>query len=122
LNLLANFVDNLTHGAAIGGNFSVSLLVGMATLAGIIIHEIPHEMEDLPILLKSGFNRWQAIKAQMLTRLRVFLVLQFLFSIQIQFTVCCKFYFFVKLIIFLNLRYSLGFIIYKWCTYLCSFS
>jgi hypothetical protein len=122
LNLLANFVDNLTHGAAIGGSFAVSPLVGMATLAGIIIHEIPHEMEDLSILLKSGFNRWQAIKAQMLTGLRVFLVLQFLFSIRIQFTVCCKFYCFVKLIIFLNLRYSLGFIIYKWCTYLCSFS
>jgi len=118
LNLLVNFVDNLTHGAAIGGSFAVSPLVGMATLAGIIIHE----MEDLPILLKSGFNRWQAIKAQMLTRLRVFLVLQFLFSIRIQFTVCCKIYCFVKFIIFLNLRYSLGFIIYKWCTYLCSFS
>ncbi len=90
MNLLANFVDNLTHGAAIGGSFAVSPLVGMATLAGIIIHEIPHEMEDLPILLKSGFNRWQAIKAQMLTGLRVFLVLQFLFSIRIQFTVCLQ--------------------------------
>ena len=115
MNLLANFVDNLTHGAAIGGNFAVSPLVEMATSAGIIIHEIPHEMEDLPIFLKSGFNHWQAIKTQMLIGLRVFLVLQFLFSIRIQFTVCCNFYCF-------DLRYSLSFIIYKWCTYLCSFS
>ncbi len=69
LNLLANFIDNLTHGAAIGGSFAVSPLVGATTLAGIIIHEIPHEMGDFAILLKSGFDRWQATKAQIITGL-----------------------------------------------------
>ena len=67
MNLFANFIDNLTHGAAIGGGFAVSPLVGMTTLLGIIIHEIPHEMGDFAILLKSGFDRWQAMKAQILT-------------------------------------------------------
>ncbi|CAF1683135.1 unnamed protein product [Adineta ricciae] len=67
LNLLANFIDNLTHGAAIGGSFAVSPLVGATTLAGIMIHEIPHEMGDFAILLKSGFDRWQATKAQIVT-------------------------------------------------------
>jgi zinc transporter 13 len=69
LNLLANFIDNLTHGAAIGGGFAVSPLVGVTTLAGIIIHEIPHEMGDFAILLRSGFDRWQATKAQIITGL-----------------------------------------------------
>ncbi|CAF1054103.1 unnamed protein product [Adineta steineri] len=69
LNLLANFIDNLTHGAAIGGSFAISPLVGITTLAGIIIHEIPHEMGDFAILLKSGFDRWQATKAQIITGL-----------------------------------------------------
>ncbi|CAF1275416.1 unnamed protein product [Adineta steineri] len=69
LNLLANFIDNLTHGAAIGGGFAVNSLVGMTTLAGIVIHEIPHEMGDFAILLKSGFNRWEATKAQLITGL-----------------------------------------------------
>ncbi|CAF1373344.1 unnamed protein product [Rotaria sordida] len=69
LNLLANFIDNLTHGAAIGGGFAISSLVGMTTLAGIVIHEIPHEMGDFAILLRSGFNRWEATKAQLVTGL-----------------------------------------------------
>ncbi|CAF3544339.1 unnamed protein product [Rotaria sp. Silwood2] len=69
LNLLANFIDNLTHGAAIGGSFAVSPLIGMTTLVGIIIHEIPHEIGDFAILLQSGFDRWQATKAQFITGL-----------------------------------------------------
>lgn len=69
LNLLANFIDNLTHGAAIGGGFAVSSLVGITTLAGIVIHEVPHEMGDFAILLRSGFDRWEATKAQLFTGL-----------------------------------------------------
>ena len=66
---MANFIDNLTHGAAIGGGFAVSSLVGMTTLAAIVIHEIPHEMGDFAILLRSGFDRWQATRAQLVTSL-----------------------------------------------------
>lgn len=69
LNLLANFIDNLTHGAAIGGGFAINRVVGMTTLLAIIIHEIPHEMGDFAILLRSGFDRHQATKAQLITSL-----------------------------------------------------
>ena len=69
MNLLANFIDNLTHGAAIGGGFAINRVVGMTTLLAIIIHEIPHEMGDFAILLRSGFDRHQATKAQLVTSL-----------------------------------------------------
>ena len=67
LNLLANCIDNFTHGLAVGGSFLVSFRLGALTTFAILIHEIPHEVGDFAILLKSGFNRWDAARAQLLT-------------------------------------------------------
>ncbi|XP_050397992.1 zinc transporter ZIP13 [Patella vulgata] len=67
LNLLANVIDNFTHGLAVGGSYLVSKKVGLVTTLAILLHEIPHEIGDFAILLKSGFNRWRAAKAQLLT-------------------------------------------------------
>ncbi|XP_076669439.1 zinc transporter Zip99C isoform X1 [Andrena cerasifolii] len=67
LNLLANIIDNFTHGLAVGGSFLVSLRLGVLTTFAILIHEIPHEVGDFAILLRSGFNRWDAARAQLLT-------------------------------------------------------
>jgi zinc transporter 13 len=67
LNLIANSVDNFTHGLAIGGSFLVSFRLGFLTTFAILVHEIPHEIGDFAILLRSGFNRWDAAKAQLIT-------------------------------------------------------
>lgn len=67
LNLMANMIDNFTHGLAVGGSFLISLRMGALTTFAILIHEIPHEVGDFAILLRSGFNRWDAARAQLLT-------------------------------------------------------
>ncbi|ELT99345.1 hypothetical protein CAPTEDRAFT_71742, partial [Capitella teleta] len=64
LNLLANVIDNFTHGLAVAGSYCVSTKTGMLTTFAVLLHEIPHEVGDFAILLKAGFDRWKAAKAQ----------------------------------------------------------
>ena len=65
--MLANFIDNFTHGLAVAGSFLVSFRLGVFSTFAILIHEIPHEVGDFAILLQSGFTRWEAVKGQLLT-------------------------------------------------------
>jgi len=67
LNLLANCIDNFMHGLAVASSFLTSTKLGFVTTFAILIHEIPHEIGDFAILLKSGFSRWEAGKAQVWT-------------------------------------------------------
>lgn len=48
-----NFID----GVAIAGAFLVSFEVGLVTSLAVFIHEIPHEIGDLGILLHGGMER-----------------------------------------------------------------
>lgn len=67
LNLMANFIDNFTHGLAVAGSYCVDTKTGVITTAAILLHEIPHEIGDFAILLRAGFDRWRAAKAQFIT-------------------------------------------------------
>ncbi|MCP9266506.1 Zinc transporter ZIP13 [Dirofilaria immitis] len=67
LNLIANFMDNFTHGLAVGGSFLMDAKLGLLTTFSIVIHELPHEVSDFAILLRADFDRWSAVKAQLLT-------------------------------------------------------
>ncbi|XP_015674142.1 zinc transporter ZIP13 [Protobothrops mucrosquamatus] len=69
LNLLANTIDNFTHGLAVAASFLVSRKVGLLTTLAILLHEIPHEVGDFVILLRAGFDRWSAAKLQLSTAL-----------------------------------------------------
>ena len=59
LNLLANSIDNFIHGLAVASSFLNSFKLGFTTVFAILIHEIPHEIGDFAILLKSGFTRYE---------------------------------------------------------------
>lgn len=67
LNLIANGIDNFAHGLAVAGSFLVSYRTGMLTTGAVLLHEIPHEIGDFAILLKSGFSRKEAAHAQLYT-------------------------------------------------------
>ncbi|XP_028634377.1 zinc transporter ZIP13 isoform X1 [Grammomys surdaster] len=69
LNLLANTIDNFTHGLAVAASFLVSKKIGLLTTMAILLHEIPHEVGDFAILLRAGFDRWTAAKLQFSTAL-----------------------------------------------------
>ncbi|XP_060767255.1 zinc transporter ZIP13 [Neoarius graeffei] len=69
LNLLANCIDNFTHGLAVAGSFLVSRKVGFLTTFAILLHEIPHEVGDFAILLRAGFDRRSAACMQLSTAL-----------------------------------------------------
>ncbi|KAM8969466.1 zinc transporter ZIP13 isoform 2-T2 [Sarcophilus harrisii] len=69
LNLLANTIDNFTHGLAVAASFLVSKKIGLLTTVAILLHEIPHEVGDFAILLRAGFDRWSAAKLQLWTAL-----------------------------------------------------
>ena len=50
INLLANCLDNFTHGLAIGGSFMIDSTTGLTTTASILIHEVnynPHNKNNI---------------------------------------------------------------------------
>ena len=67
LNLAADFTHNFTDGLAIAGAFSAGYKVGVTTTLAVFLHEIPHEIGDFAILVKSGFTKKQAVLAQFST-------------------------------------------------------
>ncbi|KAJ1624596.1 ZIP zinc transporter-domain-containing protein [Pavlovales sp. CCMP2436] len=66
LNLVADFAHNFTDGLAIGAAFG-SGKGNLATTLAVLCHEVPHEVGDVAILMRSGMPRGQALRVQMLT-------------------------------------------------------
>lgn len=65
LDAFHNFLD----GFGLAGAFAISNSVGGATLAAIILHEIPQELGDFAIILRGGFPAWKALGFNLLSGL-----------------------------------------------------
>ncbi|XP_037957845.1 protein catecholamines up [Teleopsis dalmanni] len=69
LNLAADFAHNFTDGLAIGASYLAGNSIGIVTTITILLHEVPHEIGDFAILIKSGCSRRKAMMLQLVTAL-----------------------------------------------------
>ncbi|MEI8230087.1 MAG: ZIP family metal transporter [Candidatus Peregrinibacteria bacterium] len=67
MSLIGEGIHNFIDGALIAGSFLVSPVIGMATTLAVALHEIPHEIGNVAILLYSGFSRKRAIVLNILS-------------------------------------------------------
>ncbi|EIW83993.1 ZIP-like iron-zinc transporter [Coniophora puteana RWD-64-598 SS2] len=72
LNLFGDFVHNITDGLAMAASFYSSPLIGATTTLACFAHEIPHEIADYSILVRSGFTKKQAMQSQFITAIGAF--------------------------------------------------
>ncbi|KZS92471.1 ZIP-like iron-zinc transporter [Sistotremastrum niveocremeum HHB9708] len=72
LNLMGDFTHNITDGLAMAASFYASPLIGATTTLACFAHEIPHEIADYSILIRSGFTKRQAMGSQFLTAVGAF--------------------------------------------------
>ena len=52
---------------AIGASFSTSISLGISTTIAVICHEIPHELGNYGVMIKSGFTHFQAVMFNLLS-------------------------------------------------------
>ena len=53
-------------------SFYASPLIGATTTLACFAHEIPHEIADYSILIRSGFTKKQALQSQFMTAVGAF--------------------------------------------------
>lgn len=61
MSLLTYGIHNFMDGFVIGAAYLISIPLGIATTLAVCIHEIPMEIGEVGILVKSGFSRAQVI-------------------------------------------------------------
>ncbi|NNF50886.1 MAG: ZIP family metal transporter [Gammaproteobacteria bacterium] len=59
--LVGDGIHNLLDGILIAGAFLTDIHLGVVTAVAVIAHEIPQEVGDLAVLLKSGMSRARAL-------------------------------------------------------------
>ena len=65
--------SNIVLGShSMAASFYSSPLIGATTTLACFAHEIPHEIADYSILIRSGFTKKQAMQSQFLTAIGAF--------------------------------------------------
>jgi len=71
--LAADAAHNFTDGLLVGGSYSTSFKRGVASTLACCMHEVPHEVGDIAILMQAGFTLGAAVRTQLLTALSAML-------------------------------------------------
>lgn len=61
MNLLGDGVHNFLDGLVLAAAFTQDLGLGLATTVAVVLHEIPQELGDFAVLLRSGMSRRRAL-------------------------------------------------------------
>lgn len=86
LVLMGDAAHNIIDGVLIAGAYLVSVPLGVATTAAVVLHEIPQEFGDFAVLLHSGYAKRKALVFNFFSACTAFLgaVLVLLLSRQVE--------------------------------------
>jgi zinc and cadmium transporter len=59
--MISDGLHNVLDGLLIGASYLASRPIGVATTLAVLLHEIPHEIGDLGVLLDAGYSRGEAL-------------------------------------------------------------
>ncbi|XP_067930175.1 zinc transporter ZIP6-like [Watersipora subatra] len=65
--VMGDRLHNFTDGLAIGAAFASSFSGGMSTSLAVLCHELPHELGDFAMLLKTGMSMKQAYMCNLMS-------------------------------------------------------
>lgn len=71
--IVGDGLHNLTDGLAIGAAFSGDPVTGFATALAVFCHELPHELGDFAVLLRSGMSIRRALYYNVLSSILSFM-------------------------------------------------
>lgn len=71
--IMGDGLHNLTDGLAIGAAFSGDPVTGFATALAVFCHELPHELGDFAVLLRSGMSIKRALYYNLLSSVLSFM-------------------------------------------------
>ncbi len=69
LVILGDTIHNLLDGIVVAVAFIASLPIGLATATSVLLHELPHEIADFTILIRSGMARRRVLAINILSAL-----------------------------------------------------